>query len=211
MPYIIRPPKLLNPPQLLGGALAAFAAVLLFGAGSAHAEQLSTSACQAPELSRPFLNSNDSNYYMLAPGQQNGGFEGQGWTLSGGATVKKAVLPNNKTGSVLDLPSGSVAVSPVICVSTEFPVARTMVRDVVGSEGVFFNVSYAGTSTWENPKNTGQVHGHGSEWSASDRVNMQPENVFGWQLVKITLVAGGNPSNPSDFQVDGLYIDPYRR
>jgi hypothetical protein len=80
-----------------------------------------------------------------------------------------------------------------------------MVRDVVGSEGVFFYVSYMGTNTWNVPKNTGQVHGSGTAWTLSDPVNMQPNNLAGWQPVRITLIPGGKTS---DFQVYNLDIDP---
>jgi hypothetical protein len=206
VPYIVRPGRV---PRT---ALAACGALLVLGAGSAQAASPpDTSTCEAPVLSQPFLYANDSNYYKLAPGQSSGSFDGKGWVLSGGAKIKQTKLENGKPGPALDLPSGSQAVSPTFCVSSEYPTARTMVRNVVGSEGVFFYVSYGGTNTWEAPKNTGQVHGDHSEWTLSDPVNMQPENIVGWQLVRITLVAGGNPSNPSDFQVNNLYIDPYRR
>jgi hypothetical protein len=36
---------------------------------------------------------------------------------------------------------------------------------------------------------------------------MQPSNVSGWQLVRLTLVGGGNTS---DFRVYNLYVDPFR-
>ena len=204
MPYIVRPKRLPS------GVIAACSALLMFGAASAQAETSSTtsSACKSPELTQPFLSAHDSHYYMLAPGQKAGAFEGQGWTLSGGAKILKTTLPGGGTGSVLDLSSGSRAVSPVMCVNTEYPVARTMVRDVVGAEGVFFSVSYEGQNNWLNPQDTGQVHGSGSTWTLSSPVNMQPFNEPGWQHVKVTLSAGGNTS---DFQVDDLYIDPYKR
>ena len=78
-------------------------------------------------------------------------------------------------------------------------------RDVVGSEGVFFYVSYAGTNTWNNPQNTGQVHGQQTNWTLSNPVNVQPSNTPGWQLVRFTFVAGGKTS---DFQIYNFYVDP---
>ena len=111
-------------------------------------------------------------------------------------------------GTALGLPSGSKAVSPSFCVTSEYPTARTLVRDLAGSQGVYLNVSYEGTTTWNKPKNTGQVHGNGTEWTLSTPVNLQPENVTGWQILRLTLVPGGTKS---DFQLYNLYIDPYRR
>ena len=110
---------------------------------------------------------------------------------------------------MLDLPSGSKAVSPTICVTSDYPTARAMVRDVVGSEGVFFYVSYEGTPTWNKPKNTGQIHGVGTAWTLSTPVTLQPsQNTLGWQPMRITLVPGGKTSR---FQLYNLYIDPRAR
>jgi hypothetical protein len=164
-----------------------------------------TSGCETPEYVQPFLFVNDSNFYTLLPGESPGSFGGKGWQLSGGAQVVTTTLADGSTSQVLDLPSGSKAVSPVICVTSEYPTARAMVRNVKGSEGVFYYVEYEGTNTWDHPKNTGQVHGSGSAWTAVTPVNMQPYNVPGWQPMRITLIPGGKTS---DFQVYNLYVDP---
>jgi hypothetical protein len=185
---------------LVVGAALTVAAV---GAASAGAEITSTSACANPVLTQPFLSSSDPNLYMLVPGQDSSGFNGGGWTLSGEAKVLASGGRN-----VLDLPSGSKAVSPTVCVTTEYPRARMMVRNVVGAEGVFFYVSYANTPTWNQPKNTGQVHGQGSAATLSDPVNLQPPNTSGWQLVRFTLVPGGKSS---DFQISEFWVDPFAR
>jgi hypothetical protein len=140
---------------------------------------------------------------MLVPGQSSAGFNGSGWTLSGGA---KALASGGR--NVLDLPSGSKAVSPTICVTNEYPSARMMVRNAVGAEGVFFYVSYANTPSWNTPKNTGQVHGTGTATTLSDPVNLQPANTSGWQLARFTLVPGGTGS---DFQVSEFWVDPFAR
>jgi hypothetical protein len=109
---------------------------------------------------------------------------------------------------VLDLPSGSTAVSPTVCVTAEYPRALIMVRNAVGAEGVFFYVSYANTATWNQPKNTGQVHGEGTATTLSDPVNLQPPNTSGWLLARFTLVPGGKSS---DFQISEFWVDPFAR
>jgi hypothetical protein len=183
-----------------------------FVAGPAQAattmSSVDTSMCSTPTLSQPFLSWQDSNWYELVPGQSPGNFDGSGWVLSGGARIITTTLADGSTGAALDLPSGSKAVSPTLCVSSDYPTARTMIRDVVGAEGVFFYVSYAGTDTWNTPKNTGQVHGQNTAWTLSTPVNLQPFNVSGWQPVRITLIPGGTKS---DFQVYDLYVDPRMR
>jgi hypothetical protein len=178
--------------------------------GSAHAATvptttLDTSWCAAPSVSQPFASFKDTNWYTLMPGETTEGFSGTGWQLSGGAQIVTTTLPDGSIGQVLDLPSGSKAVSPPMCVTSDYPTARTMVRDVKGSEGVFFYVGYEGTNTWTNPRNTGQVHGQQTAWTLSNSVNVQPTNAPGWQPAQFTLEAGGKTS---DFQVFDFYVDP---
>jgi hypothetical protein len=181
---------------------------LLATATPAMAEGLSSTSCVNPAISQAFALLGDTNYYTLAPGESADNFDGSGWTLSGGASLTTTQLADGSTGQVLNLPSGSSAISPPMCINATMPTARTMVRDVVGSEGVFVSVNYPGQSGW---KNTGQVHGQQSNWTASGSVNIQTGNLAGWQLGQFEFVAGGNPNNPSDFQVYNFYVDPYAK
>jgi hypothetical protein len=165
----------------------------------------STSACVAPYVSQPFLSVNDTNLYALLPGETPDNFAGAGWTLVDGARIVSATLADGQTGSVLDLPSGSVAISPPICITSSYPTARTEVQNVRGAEGVFFNVSYAQANGWSAPRNTGQVHGRLSNWTLSDPINIQPSNAPGWQLVRFGFLPGGSHS---DFRIYNFFVDP---
>jgi hypothetical protein len=190
----------------LGGVVTTTVAAL--GASSALAATVTpvdTSACSAPQLAQAFQSIHDSNWYTLAPGQSVDNFNGNGWTLSAGAHIASSSLSGGGTGSVLDLPSGSSAVSPPMCVSSDYPTARTMVRNVAGSEGVHISVAYAGTKTADKPKNVGQVQGTQSAWTASNPFNVHPGNLPGWQLVQFTFTAGGKSS---DFQIYNFWVDP---
>jgi hypothetical protein len=190
-------------PTLVGILVGIMAA---FGPATAMAEApTTTSSCATAVFSQPFLFVGDSNWYTLMHGQTVDNFDGTGWTLSGGATMVQTTLANGKAGAVLDLPSGSKAVSPTTCITQYYPRARVMVRNLKGSEGVFFYVSYLGTSTWDKPKNTGQVHGSGAAWTAADPVNLQPYKVAGYQTVRFTFKPGGNSSR---FQLYNVYVDP---
>jgi hypothetical protein len=164
-----------------------------------------TSSCSAPQLSQPFLSAKDSNWYVLAPGESSDGFDGTGWTLGGGASIQTGPLADGSTGSVLDLPSGAVAISPPVCVSSEYPTARTMVRNAAGGDGVQVYVGYAGTKTEAQPQGSGQVHGNKAAWTTSPAFGIHPGNKPGWQLVRFTLVGGGRTS---DFQIYDFYVDP---
>ena len=109
---------------------------------------------------------------------------------------------------MLNLPSGSQAISPPMCVSADYPTARTMVRDVAGAEGVQVFVAYAGTKTESQAQDVGQVHGQSANWTLSTPLNIHPGNLPGWQLVRFTFVPGGKSS---DFQVYDFWVDPRMR
>ena len=168
----------------------------------------STSACNDPYLSQPFLPLGDNRNYVLPSGETPGDFNGDGWTLTGGATVVQVADDSGAQHSVLDLPSGAMASSPAMCVTSAYPKARAMVRNVHGGDGVFFYVAYGGTETWVKPRNTGQIHGHDSKWTLSDPVDVQPDGKPGWQIVKFTFVGGGHGN---EFQVYDFYVDPYAK
>lgn len=190
----------------LGMLLAGLAALPAPAMAATTTATVDTSACTTGPLSQPFLSWNDTNEYELMPGEAADDFAGGGWTLTGGAKIVTTELADGTFGEVLDLPSGSKAVSPTICVKANYPIARTMVRDVKGSEGVYVDVSYEGTATWTTPKNTGQVHSTaGTAWALSGSMNLQPTSMSGWQVLKLTLIPGGKTS---DFQIYNLYVDP---
>jgi hypothetical protein len=179
----------------------------VLAAASAQAS-VNTAECRAQEFSQAFSYAKDTNWYTPIAGDSSNSFNGEGWTLSGGAKILTTTLSDGSVGKVLDLPSGSQAVSPVTCVTSDFPTARGVVRNVKGSEGVFFYVEYEGTNTWGHGKNTGQIHGSQTAWTLVTPVNMQPEHSLGWQPMRITLVPGGKTS---EFQVYDLFIDPRMR
>jgi hypothetical protein len=164
-----------------------------------------TSSCSAPPLSQPFFSARDSNWYTLAPGQSSAGFDGTGWSLSQGASITTGQLADGTTGSVLDLPSGSAAISPPMCVDAGYPTARTLVRTLAGGDGVHISVAYAGTKSATKPHDAGEVHGEHTGWTVSNQFDIHPGNLPGWQLVRFTLVGGGHSS---DFQVYDFYVDP---
>ena len=180
------------------------------GAGSAHAATaVSTptpvaplSVCSHGAFSQPLLAFKDKNLYTLAPG---GDFEGStSWDLSRGASIQA----DASHGGVLDLPSGAQATSPPLCITADYPKSRMFVRNVAGSEGVAFFVSYLRNGVWTTPKNTGQFHGDKSAWTLSGGMNIQPNGHPGWQQARFTFVAGGTKSH---FQVDDFWVDPKMR
>jgi hypothetical protein len=164
--------------------------------------------CQDPTFVQPFTGLKDNRHYVLAPGGDFSSPDGAGWQFDGGAQITDDMTPDGASGGVLAMASGSVAISPVMCVDMNYPTARMWVRKLSGDGDVKVNVAYAGTKTATTPKEVGKVHGHGRDWDLSDDVKIKPElagKYDGWRKVVFVFKASGNDG---DFRIDDFYVDP---
>ena len=186
------------------GALGVASVLAAVAAGPVQTATAATHAAQCPEpfLSHPFAG--DSRWYTLAPGETAGDFYGAGWVLTGGARIVTATVAGN-TASVLDLPAGSTATSPAMCVDQTYPLARMNTRTLgkapdnstkfytvpAGGSAVSGGMPVLGTTSWATspPDNVGSSAG-------------------GAEQVQFKFVAG---KNAADLQVSNLYIDPMMR
>jgi hypothetical protein len=166
---------------------------------------VNTAACTNPPLGQPFTWAGDANWYTLPPGQSPDQFSGAGWALGAGAKIVTTKLRDGQTGTVLDLPSGAYAVSPYVCVTTAYPTARALVRDVRGSEGIQFTVSYKGSVSGLLPADTAQIRGGQGSWILSSPLSVQPGINSGWQIVRFGFQASGIAS---EFQLYDFFVDP---
>lgn len=163
-----------------------------------------TSGCLAPTPSEPFLAWQDDNEYTLAPGESFDSFDGTGWTLGGGASIETEALADGSTGPVLDLPSGAYAVSPPMCVESDYPTARTMVQTSGGARvgaGVFYAANAANTQL----QLSGVMQGTGPGFTLSQPLQVHPGNLDGWQIVQFLFGATGSGG---DGQIYNFYVDP---
>jgi hypothetical protein len=167
-------------------------------------------SCATPTLTQPFASFGDQNYYTPAPGQWVVDPSAtNGWLLKDGASIQShTTLDDGTTGRVLDLPGGSFAIGPPMCVDLTYPTARIMVRNLNGGGGVHAFVSYAGATSWGKPRDGGAVHGKGDAWALSAPIHLQPSHTPGWQLVRFGLVPDGKNS---EFQLYNFYVDPYAK
>jgi hypothetical protein len=184
-----------------GLGLAVLVATVAGGSAQA-ATPAQTSACSQPNYSitQPFAGLGDTNWYTLAPGQDAGGFNGAGWTLTGGARVVTTTLADGTTGRVLDLPAGSTAVSPPMCVNSDYPTARADLRQVASGSGTSVSVSYTGGKT--DGQSSGVVNG-GSTWGASRVFQLHAGSLSGWQLAQYTF-----QGSKGEVQLDDFWVDP---
>jgi hypothetical protein len=74
-------------------------------------------------------------------------------------------LADGSVGTVLDLPAGATAVSPPMCVSSDYPDARVDVRQLSNGPGMKMSVAYTGGKS--EGQSAGAVNG-GSTCLARD-------------------------------------------
>lgn len=192
---------------LLGVTIAGVAGSTAFASTSTPTvpSSLDGTTCTPLTFSQALQSAGDSAWYTMLPGETPGHLTGSGWTLSGGASIETTTVAGGGPGQVLNLPSGATAYTPPVCINEGFQEARADVNDVRGSEGIQFYIQPWGDNGWGNAQNTGQVHNNG--WALSGEMNLN-NNVNGWELVRFEFQAGGNPNNPSDFQLYNFWLDP---
>jgi hypothetical protein len=106
------------------------------GSKDSRADALSVpdpgSLCEDQVFEQPFLQWNDKRNYALAP---NGSFESglEGWIVSDGVKVRahQNSLRPDPGNFALYMPVASAAVSPPICVTPDYPVARLFGQTIV--------------------------------------------------------------------------------
>jgi hypothetical protein len=167
---------------------------------------ISTSSCAQPLLSQAFMAlAGDTAEYSLVPGESAGNFTGTNWFMWNGANVESTTLANGKTGNVLDLPRGGVALSPPMCVASDYPYARAMVKSLAGNDSAQVFVVYQNGSSYQLV-NGGSATGKGTAWGLSGLISLQPASGSGWQIARFAVFA---PS--SEMQLYNLYVDPYAK
>jgi hypothetical protein len=189
--------------------LAAIATAAALAAVNAAPAVADASSCTDPALTQAFARWGDSNWYALVGGQTPGNFDGAGWTLSGGATITPTTLADGSFATVLDVPAGGKAVSPVACVDPTYTSARTMLRRSEGWPTLSVTVSYRdGSGNWADSALTAELYGR-SWWHPSASFPLQPPDTSGWQLARFTFTGTGYFDG--DSQIYNLYVDPYSR
>ena len=165
--------------------------------------------CPGQTFSQPFEAFGDSDWYTLVEGSEfNGGAEG--WDLRNGAQVVDGTRPDGSSGGVLDLPSGAIAISPVVCVTLQYPTARTWVESVGGNGGVTVGVYYSGARPAAHA--VGRLNAKdGNGWTLSRPFNIKPQLTGSQEGVREVRFIYVNTTRASDLHIWGLYVDPRMR
>lgn len=189
---------------LLATALLALAVF----AGSAH-------ACSYSGAEKVFSPWGDQRSYVLAP---DGGFEagGSGWQLNRGATVVEGnesyYLNDAGDSKSLSLPAGSSAVSPPVCMALDTPSFRLVARNSgdpssqLRVEAVYKLLGLVRTKT------AGTLRA-GSTWAPTQSVStvLTLSTIVGTLIPSAIEVRFTPLDSRGQWQVDDVYIDPFRR
>jgi hypothetical protein len=176
--------------------------------GASGASSSTFASCEGQTFAPTFETLGDANYYTLVPGGEFNSAS-EGWTLLGGARIVEASRPEGGSGGVLELPGGSVAISPPTCVTLQYPTARVWLQEVKGNNGVTVAVAYPGTSlTVTSPQNVGQVHGQPGGWTLSSPINVQPQIAGAAESTREARFVFTSTNRGTSYRLYGLYVDP---
>jgi hypothetical protein len=173
--------------------------------------------CVFPVTSAPFQPWGDTSSYFLAPG---GDFESTvtDWGTAGGA----AVVPGNEIYDVggagagsLALPStAAVATTPTICVTSDAPVFRMMIKNngnlghIDGQLAVYLNFTGADGKAQQVKIAALKVTSTG--WTLSPRISfvqyLSTPLKTGYTSVSFTIKPNDTHGN---WQIDDVYVDPW--
>ena len=198
------------PHSIRARRIRALAACVLAVAGAAVLAPIAQGACPTSLSSPMFAQFGDQAAYSLAPG---GSFESgtPGWSLSNSAVVEGNESYNLVPGShSLQIGPNGAALSPWICISSEYPSFRLFSRRVGGNGPL--NVSLQWLNLLGLGVNTSVAWLHGSgPWAPSPPLKLGSA---------VPLWTGGSSLQvrlsfqsmwTSSWAIDDVFIDPYSR
>ena len=196
-------------------AAAAIASLALAAPANAGILTASAKDCGDETLSKPFAQFGDQANYKFV---KNGGFEGgaTGWTLSGKAKVVSGNEPwkvaGASHGKSLVLPAGSNAISPVSCVGLAEPTVRFFAKK---NKAPLLGISTLAVSVYVKtslglvvPVPVGVVLGNG-QWKPTPPM-LIIANLLPLLPGDRTPVAFQFTPLLGEWQIDDLYVDPFR-
>jgi hypothetical protein len=199
---------------LLLVAAAAITAVAAYAAAPAHALLglgLGGSNCTASGSQVFAQFDGDQSYYYLA---SNGGLENgsAGWSLNGSSVVEGNQPLLASGNHSLSLPSGSSALSPVVCLGPNDLYVRMFASDKNGGDsGLRVRVVWFGLLNKVLGLTDVTTFTPGGEWAPSAKVDSSGGGnvlipLLGSTSARILITPlGGN----SSWRVDDLYVDPW--
>jgi hypothetical protein len=175
----------------------------------------SAQACSYPGAEKVFSAWEDQRDYVLVP---DGGFEsgGSGWKLNRGAAVvdgnESYYLNDVGDSKSLSLPPGSSAVSPPVCMAIDTPSFRLVARNggdpssELRVEAVYKLLGLVRTKT------AATLRG-GSTWAPTQSIStvLTLSTIVGTLIPSAIEIRFTPLGSSGQWQVDDVYVDPFRR
>jgi hypothetical protein len=175
----------------------------------------SSQACSYSGAETVFSPWGDQHHYVLAP---DGGFEagGSGWQLNHGAAVVEGNesyhLNSADDSKSLSLPPGSSAVSPPVCMAIDTSSFRLVARNggdpssQLRVEAVYKLLGLVRTKT-------AGVLRSGSTWAPTQSIStlLTLSTVLGTLIPSAIEIRFTPLDSVGQWQVDDVYVDPFRR
>ena len=181
---------------------------LLIGAVPAMAD----AACPTSPTVDSFAQFGDGAAYGLAPG---GSFESgtAGWSLSNAGVMGENESFNLVPGShSLAIAPGGVAVSPWICISSEYPSFRFFARRVSGGTSSSLSASLQWVTLLGLSVDTGAGSvSNGNSWAPSPVMKLGNSVPLWLPGSSLYVRLSFRPAGYSSWAIDDVFIDPYRR
>lgn len=201
-------------PRRHGRRLALLATALvapLIAAGPASA------ACAVTPTKKAFAGLGDTADYSLLPG---GGFESGttgGWSFGGASVVsgnESLFVGSRADTKSLAVPARSVVVSPKFCVGVEHPTFRLVAKKRSGTwQTLLVKLRWTDSAGRVNTTTLAALNGGNyTSWKATPSVKLAQVLPLWMAGQSVTAQIVLDPEDTGgDWQVDDIYIDPYRR
>jgi hypothetical protein len=182
--------------------------VPLIGAASAQADEVT--GCPGRVIEQPFTAWDDLADYFLAPdGDFTAGAEG--WELAGAQVVPENEphwVHGGDTPAALELDSGASATTPRICVGQDDPTMRFFARSLGGPTGTLaVEVLYTDADGNDQALTIGSLNADETdEWTPVTPLPITANTYEMRVAFRFTAQGAG-----SAWQVDDVYVDPYRK
>ena len=212
MPYIIRPRRIRSM------AVAVLGSALLFGAVPAVANAAPCAKSPSSKLLEAY---GDTSLYSLLTGSSFAS-GASGWSLSNAEVVAgESYEVNGGSNAVLVQPDGS-AVSPPVCVSSEYPTFRFFARSFGGEQQQSWPWGDGGQSSlnvslrWKDMfgfthnSNVGTIQSS-SSWELSPALKLASALPLWMRGSTLTVRLVFQASGSASWAVADVFIDPYSR
>ncbi len=190
----------------------AIAAAVVFSGSAIAADEPPTGGCPVVATVQPFGAWQDFADYFLAP---DGDIErgASSWDLAGGATAVEGNQPFDVGAGggrlSLSLPARSTAMTPPVCIGVEHRTMRFFARGS-GAGVLKVHAIYAKDSVKEKRVQLGTIRGSG-KWAPSPALPMKVNEIAPDYANALPVVLQFSAVGRDAWQIDDLYIDPYRR